>query len=209
MAKTKVRFKITGLEFEFEGDRENLPAAASGVAQQLAGMLEAPVIVNGQNTNPKLVESTTVNQADSNATKRRSRNGRSKSKSSSGATDAKNNAAIDFTHSPLRFGNPTTEWITADKALWLLFCLEQEAGVKEASAGAIAETFNKHFRQAKTIRPSNVSRDFGKMKKNAPYLVGEDTTKDPTMWYLTDPGKDHVRSLVAGVLSGGTDGNEG
>jgi hypothetical protein len=65
----------------------------------------------------------------------------------------------------------------------------------------IAKTFNQHFKQASTIRGSNVSRDLGNAKLTAPALVGEDTTKHPSLWFLTDEGRNRAQALIAEALA--------
>src|SRR5262249_27726763 len=105
--------------------------------------------------------------------------------------------AVDFKHDPARWGNPQQTWPTAKKAMWLLFVMENQGAPKELGAAAIADTFNKHFRSAGAIQSFNVTRDLGKAKSKAPPTVGEDTTKSPSSWYLTDEGHKTARSLVA------------
>ena len=82
--------------------------------------------------------------------------------------------------------------------------MEQEAGKTQVSAGQLAATFNKHFKQAKTIRASNVSRDFGKLKSQKPALTDDDNTQSPAEWFLTEAGKEKARSLVASAIDPST-----
>jgi hypothetical protein len=106
-------------------------------------------------------------------------------------------AVVEFRNDPAKFGTPTQQWKTAEKAIWLLHVVKETAQVSELSTGQIVKTFNTHFRQAKTVTSSNVSRDLGKLKVASPALVGEDNTKTPPVWYLTDEGIRHVQAQIA------------
>jgi hypothetical protein len=87
-------------------------------------------------------------------------------------------------------------WTSLQKSLWLLYVVENILSKSELTVTQISETFNKHFRQAKTIRPSNVSRDLGQKKIGNKALVGENTTVTPSSWYLTEEGKKFVQNLL-------------
>jgi hypothetical protein len=80
--------------------------------------------------------------------------------------------------------------------MWLLFVAKNESGIKELSAAEITAVFNKHFRQSGAIMRHNVSRDLGKCKSKTPPWVGEDASKNPSVWYLTDEGDKIARKLV-------------
>jgi hypothetical protein len=109
--------------------------------------------------------------------------------------------AVDWKHDPSKYGSPKQGWSTADKSLWLLYVVSQEAGVRELSGQRIVATFNKHFRQAGTIQIRYVSRDLGGLKvKKTPAPVAEDTTKTPSAWFLIDEGVKMAQSLVADAL---------
>jgi hypothetical protein len=61
-------------------------------------------------------------------------------------------------------------------------------------------TFNKHFRQAGELSRQNIYRELGKAKQAVPPLLGEDATKTPQEWYLTDEGKKAGAKLVNAAL---------
>jgi hypothetical protein len=109
--------------------------------------------------------------------------------------------AIDFTHDTKKYGNPLQSWPTQSKCYWMLYVLSKEADVKEASTGQIVETFNKHFKQAKPLRPSNVSRDLGKDKVKKMAVVAQDTSKPNQPWFLTDEGIKLAEQLVTETTS--------
>lgn len=80
--------------------------------------------------------------------------------------------------------------------MWLLNVAANEVDTKEMTANQIADTFNKHFRQAGPIRVGNVSRDLGVKKRHTPALVSEDTTKSPPAWFLTEAGIKQANELA-------------
>jgi hypothetical protein len=189
MAKFKVRFKIEKLELEIEGERETLPAITHGLKQQMTGFLQAPATVIGIEELPR-VPSTVISDGNGGreVTPKRKRRNRSSE------TEDSASAPIDFRHDSTKWGNPKQEWTTVQKAMWLLFVLSKQTEHKELGYTCIAETFNKHFRQAKAIQKGNVGRDLGKAKLAS--LVGEDTTKTPSAWYLTSEGEKTVQKLI-------------
>ena len=78
-----------------------------------------------------------------------------------------------------------------------IFVVENELGTNELAVGTIANTFNKHFRQAKMIQSNHVSAALGQSKKkNKEALIGENTVANPTTWFLTTKGKEFVQSLI-------------
>ena len=84
---------------------------------------------------------------------------------------------------------------TVDKAIWLLHVVKQEL-----SGSVLVATFNKHFRQAGMITVSNANRDLGRSKSKSPPFVGEDTTKNPPQWFLTEEGTRQANKLVGDAL---------
>jgi hypothetical protein len=103
--------------------------------------------------------------------------------------------AVDWKHDPTKYGMPTQEWSAPEKMMWTLYVVSEATDRKELPSSQVAATFNKHFRQAGLIPRANVSRDLG--LKKTKQLVGEDTTKDPSTWYLTDSGRSVVQQLIA------------
>ena len=67
----------------------------------------------------------------------------------------------------------------------------------------VAGSLNKHFRQAGPIKTGNVNRDLGRLKAaqdGQPPLVSEDTTKNPSCWFLVEAGSKEAQKLVAEAL---------
>jgi hypothetical protein len=191
MSKIKIRLKLQNLELEIEGDREHIPAITQGVQKQVAGLLQAPAImVSAEALPPEPV------RVDGNGT-RAARKRRSKSAPGE-ESEAK---AIDFKHDPVLYGSPNQDWSTLEKAMWLIYVVGKQAGKKEMSLSAVTHTFNKHFRQAKALQYPNVWRDLGKANVKSPSLVGEDSTKKPTLWYLTGEGEKAVEKQIADVIT--------
>lgn len=118
--------------------------------------------------------------------------------------DGNPHAALDWVHDAAAWGTPSQEWSTADKAIWLLYVAEKATGQTELTATCIAKTFNKHFKQAKTITSSHVGRDLGKVKIGKDAQVGENATSEPARWFLIDAGRREAERLIAesrGVVS--------
>jgi hypothetical protein len=191
MAKLKIRFAIEKLELEIEGEREDLPSITHGLKQQLGGMIQAPEAVMGGRVDsriqPLAISDTTAGGQEPRSRKRRS----------AGSSPREASAAVDFKHDTQTWGAPKQEWNTREKAMWLLYILSKQTDVRELTHSAIAETFNKHFRQARAIRRENILRDLGKAKMQSPSLVGEDTSKSPSPWYLTQEGFKAVEQLTS------------
>lgn len=188
--------KLQGLELEIEGSREDASVMTQNIGQQIAGMLR-PIgdIVDGEVSRPTPPPVITL---PANGTGKKI--GRRRSLSQTASTDT-SSGVIDFIHASDKYGNPKQQWKTAQKSIWLLYVLQEIANVGELTARNIADTFNKHFRQAGLIQTGNVGRDLGKLKVNSvPAPIGEDTRQNPSKWFLTDEGRRHAQELVAEAL---------
>lgn len=222
MSNFKMRLKLTGLEIEIEGSRDEIPQMTRNIGQQLSGLLApAAGIVAGEvaEADRRLAAAAPAVPADatrseSNGNGRRS-GSRKRGKAPSGAAKAPGassaaDAVVVFTHDPARFGMPRQGWSTAKKALWLLYAVGEQGGPQELTAHQITATFNKQFREAKQVIIQNVARDLGKMRdrtKNA--AVAMDNTMNPSPWYLTEAGRREAQGLVAQALTpGGADGED-
>jgi len=64
------------------------------------------------------------------------------------------------------------------------------------SSGTIAATFNTMFREAGQLQRRNMARDLGRLKTQSPPLLGEDTTRTPSLWFLTHEGNRRAEELV-------------
>lgn len=199
MAKFHIKLKIQGFELEVDGTRDELPVLREALSQQFAGLLQpATEIAGGEVVNDvRRIEPSTPPAIVTTA--KAKRRARTSAPSSGGVASGKETAA-DWRHDTSKYPSPTQAWTTAQKSIWTLYVASKEADVPEMSAKRIELTFNKHFRQAGVVRANNVLRDLGKLKTGSngePALVSQDTTKDPSTWYLTDAGIRSAQKLIA------------
>ncbi|GAA5124032.1 hypothetical protein JIN84_12125 [Luteolibacter yonseiensis] len=195
MAKFKMRLKLTGLEIEIEGDRQDANQISKTLNDQLGGLLAPSAnLVSPKPQDDKVID---IDAIPSNPTRDGKKKRKPSSNGSSKTATPEDSEAIEFRNDIEKWGSPKQEWSTADKALWFLYITTEQTEHKELSAVAIATSFNKHFRQANTIRASNVSRDFGNFKtKKKPAWVNEDTSKGRSKWFLTEEGIKNAITLV-------------
>jgi hypothetical protein len=195
MSKFKVKFKITGLEFEIEGSREDVPLISRNLASQFGGMF-TPAANIVQGSSPALgrdpIEVTPAAPISGSG-----RSNRRTSRRVSAADVSKPSKVFDWNHNVQEWGSPAQAWNPLQKSIWLLYVAKAQGVTTEMTTSQIANTFNKHFRQSGVIRPSNVSRDLGKAKTLPPSKVGEDSTKDPSTWFLTEQGEKTAVELVS------------
>jgi hypothetical protein len=191
-----MKLKFQAFELEIEGNREDASLIGRSIGDQISSVISPGVnIVEGEFSRTQSESASPSAVLVDNSPKRRgARRGRPPG---SNTGDANHTSAVEFRNDPTKYATPTQQWKTADKALWLLYVVKETSGVAELSTGQIVKTFNTHFRQAKTITGSNVSRDLGRLKVSTPSLVGEDTTKSPALWYLTEEGVRRVQALIA------------
>ncbi len=206
MSKIKFKVKLTGLEIEFEGTKDELRQVSSGLGQQLTGLIQPNLGDTPDDNNKNNTSQTTVDgSAEIIASQIKGKKiGRKNKNNSSGIKAEKTTAkVVQFKNDPNAYGAPTQKWIALEKALWTLYVVEAQASISELSAGDISETFNAHFRQLGPIRASNVSRDLGKKKAGADALVGENVAAVPNTWYLMEAGKKFVQNLIANQKTNG------
>lgn len=199
MSKFRVKVKLQGFELEIEGSRQD-DAAIIGrnIGDQISSLLMPAVnIVEGEVGTPASPNQHQLPFAAISDGKKRSR----RSRSQSSEPNRESTSVVDFRHDPSKYGMPSQQWNTSQKAIWLLYVVKDVTGISELTTGQIYRTFNTHFRQSKTVTNSNVSRDLGKAKLATPALVGEDTTKSPAAWFLTDEGVRRAQALIAESLT--------
>lgn len=213
MSKFRIKMKLTGLELEIEGTREEMPQIAhnlgrqfTGLLQPAAGIVEGEVLPSDRRIVPPAAPPAPSPDGGSQATRKR-KSGKKRTAAStpfaaatSGTTPT--DLVVEFTHDPTRFGLPRQEWSTTQKAIWLLYIVGEQAGRRELTAHQIEATFNRQFREAKQILIQNIARDLGKQRakgKDAP--VAEDTTMDPSPWYLVEAGRREAQALVVQALA--------
>lgn len=191
MGKFRLRLKVTGLEVELDGEREDLPAIRSALNSQFAALSEPVEVIS--DTKSTLPPSATVIDGDLSRS-----NGRSRSRRRDGGSRSTETAVpIEFRHDAAKYGNPLQTWSISQKSIWLLAVLKRVADVKEVSGPQLAATFNQYFKQAKRVHPPLVSRELGKAKVQNPAPVGE----DKGLWYLTDEGDRQAQELIDSVVN--------
>lgn len=194
MSKFRMKLKLQGFELEIEGNREDASVIGKSIGDQISGMLSPSLnILEGEVASSRTQPQSAIPLV---AEIPRRRGGR-RTKSAPNGTEANTQANIEFRNDPSKYATPTQQWTTAEKAIWLLYVVKEVSLVPELSTGQIVKTFNTHFRQAKTVTNSNVSRDLGKAKVSSPSLVGEDPTKSPPVWFLTDEGIRKAQAIIA------------
>jgi hypothetical protein len=200
MSKFKIKMKLTGFELEIEGSQDNVPEISQAIGRQLAGLMQAPdALLNSATDNVRTLPAGPVQPAEEirlDSPSRRKSTRKRRSPSGNGVDEDSQEVAVDFRHDPAKYGTPSQSWTTAMKALWLLYVVSQETETQEMSGRRTALTFNKHFRQAKEVTVANVNRDLGRAKIKGQF-VGEDATKSPTAWYLTEEGVKAVQTQIA------------
>lgn len=205
MATSKFKFnlEITGFKMEIEGTREDVASISSAIGNQL-GKLMQPKGIGYTPPAQETVdgEAEVINEPKQIGSKK-SRVGRKRQSNNSTKTKGGSEDLPQFTNDPTKYGTPTQSWPGYLKALWILYVIKQENGIKELAAGVIAKLFNMHFQQAKTIQPNHVSKDLGLKKlnkQNAKALVGDNPNSNPTTWYLLEEGERLVQNTIANQL---------
>lgn len=194
MSKFHMRMKVQGFEFEVTGTSADAEKLTEAIKKQMTGLLPpVDTIINGPASNDDLpLFNVTPNTEQAKRPKRK----RVQAAAAPGGSGDKVNTVPAYAHDPEKFGTPSQDWKTADKAQWLLYCVKESGGPSELSAKTIADIFNLHFREAGTIMTGNVNRDLRKLKADEkPSPVADDAAKG--VWYLTGEGIRRAQNLVA------------
>jgi hypothetical protein len=199
MTKLKVSLKITGFELNIEGERSEVPEVARSLGNQISDLILGSASAADGLVQTPVSFSQVASVDDQNRGKRRKTSSRVTRKE---IDSSSRQASLEWNHDPSKFGNPIPEWNTLEKCIWLLYVVKESANVNQCSASAIAEAFGQKFRQQGPIRGSNVSKYLGQAKsktKDRPALVSDDTSKNPSEWYLLDAGIKMAQDLVGKV----------
>jgi hypothetical protein len=187
MAKFKMRLKLQGLELEVEGERQDIPAITAAVTKQLASIVE-PIDVIAEAK--QVGNGASARALESESTSRKNR--RRSATRSTGETAT----PVEFRHDSGKYGSPVQGWSVTERAVWMIYVLQEITGVKEYSAAQIVVTFNEDFKAAGKFHPPLLSRELAKAKVAAPAPVGEDKGQ----WYLTAEGERQAKELVTEAL---------
>jgi hypothetical protein len=200
MSKRRIKFKlgeikISGIELEIEDEREHATAVLAEIQHQIAGAVQPALSKSLLGVGP-VVDVPPANGQPTPTSPVRQRRKRAAGASGKGSDNTAQ--PITLIHDPDKYGNPQQGWSTPNKAIWLLWVVEQAANKKELSAAEIADTFNQHYRQFGTVSASNVTRDLGSQRKKNPAPVGTDPNRSPQVWFLYDAGKARAERLKSG-----------
>jgi hypothetical protein len=188
MAKFKMRLKVTGIELGIEGERQDIPAITAAVTKQFAAVVEPIDVITETKQLTNRVESQNGDTTTDEGKSKRKR-------APSNRTPAEFAIPVEYRHDAKAFGAPQQAWSILEKAIWMLWVL-QNTGTKEYMAGQIVATFNQNFKAAGRLHPPLVPRELQKAKVLVPTPVGEDKERR----YPTEEGERQAQQLVAIAL---------
>jgi hypothetical protein len=204
MNNFKIKFKITGLELEMQGTREDVQTMTAGINQQFHGLLQSPSLIASDGAVASgFAEPRPELQLSSAAPTKNSRPRKNRTTSTAPGKTAK---ALELVNKPDLYGTPTQNWKAVDKAIWLLYVLKKESNVEEVSGQVLVWTFNKHFKEAGMLRPSNIVRDLGTRKLGATPQLGENANTTPSGWFLTQAGIEQAENLIKSLRQNAANG---
>jgi len=192
MANFKIRFSVEKLELEIEGSREDVPIITQALTNQFAGMLSPTnEIVQGKIVedvvNDENIKPTVATALPSGKGKRKPpKGGKPKPRTTDEASEP-----LVWTHDTKKWGSPKQNWIAKKKAIWVMYIILQELNIDELTPFQIETAFNENFKKYRTIRATNISRDFNK-QSGANAWVGKRNGK----WFLTEVGTQEAETLV-------------
>lgn len=194
MAKFKMKFKVTGLELEIEGDRADIPLMTQNLGTQFAGMLEpAANIVEGESPSPKSV----TNDAKPAAQiEDKPGGGRARRKNFSGGASGAPKTVITLTPDHDRWGTPSQDWTGVDKSVWLLHVLAESGHKGGATANELSQLFNEHFLQAGRLSRQNADRVLRDVSTGSDALVNR---SNAGKFVLVQKGSTRALALVQQV----------
>lgn len=202
MAKLEIEFEITGVKLRIKGESDDVVARAAHVQRQLQAAVQSLGNVGDgalSTTTPLPPPITLPPAATSNGGVAET-NGRKRGRRSGGGGSIKSAEPIELNHNAETYGFPSESWNGATKAMWLLYVLEKQANLQEASTGVLVETFNKYFRRFGALRSQRVSRDLGTAQAER-RVVANNANQNPPTWYLLDSGKKEIEALVKESLA--------
>ena len=204
MSKFKVNVKLSGyevklgsIEFSVEGEKEDAQKMSLEIERQLSGMIHAPtmtpnVLTSGNGKTPPVIDAPAIDTGtNGTGTKRKTRKAGGGSKS----------LAEDFNliHDSAKYGTPQMTWTMVEKAIWFLYIIGEQLGVKEMTAWVLAKNFNKYFKASKPIDNGNVTKGLEKEKvKGTNSTVGSNPVDGSTKYFLTQAGIAMAQQLAKG-----------
>lgn len=200
MSKFSMKLKVQGFELEVSGTREDAEKMTQAIKEQMAGLLPpvSTILDGATDANNDDLPLFNVTPRTEPAVKK-ARRKRGPVAAAAGGSGDKSNVGVTFAHDPERFGTPSQDWKTAEKAVWFLYAHKESGNSGQLTAKEIADTFNLHFKESGVIATGNVKRDLGALKaKEKPAPVGNDAVQGT--WYLTEEGRRRAQTLVIQAL---------
>ena len=196
MSKMKIKLKITGFELEVEGSSNEVPKIMKDVQDQMSSLIAPPSIMDNK-VDDKIIDTSfeDVSPKDGKKGKPKSKSNKNSKKSNTTSNTKNDVSNLLWVNDPDKWGTPQQKWNPTNKILWVLYVVEQEKNISQLALSNIVNVFNTSFKEAGTILHPNASRDIKKAKTKK--LVGENTTKTPSEWYLTQDGKKEAERLIA------------
>lgn len=188
MSKFTIKVKLQGLEIEVEGTREDAPRIVSQLGKQIGGLLQAPAALASGNGSSVLEGEVVDDGAGKKARKTR--------KTGSGTKLPADD--LNLAHDPENYGAPQQDWTQAQKALWFLHIVSEQAHVKQQTSYSIAKNFNRYFKASGQINGGNVMKGLEKERLKTPATVNADMADGTAKYFLTTAG-----TALAGRLAKG------
>jgi hypothetical protein len=110
MSKFTIKVELQGLKIEVEGSRDDVPKLAERVGQQFGDLIKPALLLE---TGARPTSETNGNDSG----KAKGRTGRRRGGAGGGKTTGDE---INLTIDPSKYGSPSQEWTTVQKAIWFL-----------------------------------------------------------------------------------------
>jgi hypothetical protein len=195
MAKFEIEVEITGFKLKIKGEKEALPSLTKSIGRQLSGMLSVP---DGLVEDADVVDSKPLALQEASPKKVKKARAKPKINGSPKAVDSAAAIELNVRQIQEKYGTPIQSWSGPDKAIWLLYVVQQELGQDSLTSAQIRETSAKYFKAQGPMSTQAVADLRRKLTGKLP-LLGQDNNQDPAAWYLTDAGKKHAETLVANL----------
>jgi len=177
MSKFAIKIELQGLKIEVEGAREDAPRIAQQIGKQVGGLLQAPATLASGNGNLVL-----EGEVDDNGGGRKTRTPRKTGGTKTPADD------VNLNHDPEKYSAPKQEWTQAQKAIWFLYIVGEQAQIRQLTSYSIAKNFNKYFKASGQINGGNVMKGLEKERLKTPAMVNADMRDGTAKYFLTTAG---------------------
>jgi hypothetical protein len=193
MSKFTIKVELQGLKIEVEGTKEDAPRIARELGKQFGGLLQSPAVLASGNGSPVLEGEVVTDDGAAAARRKKPR------KSSGGGGSRTSTDELNFVHDSAKYGAPLQSWTQAQKAIWFLYIVGEQAKVTQQTAYGLMKGFNKYFKAAGQINNGNVMTGLEKEKlKGANATVGTDVSDGTAKYFLTQAGIIAAQRLAKG-----------